>query len=615
MSGRLEPDEGHLDPDRCRYPDGTTPRPALSTKLFTVDDRGVARPIHRHIAEFIAARHLSALIAGGLPAKRIISHITGEDGIVVTELRGLSAWLAAVCKTTRKDLIDRDPTGVGLYGDVHDFSPEEKFALLESLCENVSRLDSYLDAVPAFTGLAVPQVVPAITAILEDSDRSSRRQSYVAFLLLVLALGQRLEGLSEMLTDIVRDHTRRQDVRRSALEAFIRNSADGCSRIGTLKEILAHIHRGKIPDADNELVGTILTHMYPGELAASVVWDYLYERGERNYIGAYFLFWREVPLVEQTPDDHLGELLDGLKERLPDLRPSLGRHSLESLPLELLERGLRACGDEMNAKDLYEWLRIGSGLWRKASRGEAHLKIRSWLELRPSVQKAVIAEGLARCSDSSRVEADAFDVYECLYGSELPLDFGLWSVDRAVALADSSPQVAEHLLRMAVRALRTRAGKGGLSVELLRTRTAGNAALRTKLDQLLSPPPTASHRRDDRRERDFAEDQRRQEAKWLHFVASQERALRENRAPPRLLFELAESYLGSINRQGEGPGAGAVEELLKGDAALASAAMEGLRGTVCRPDVPDVAQILKLRERESNSLPVAPRPGWNGRAR
>ena len=95
---------------------------ALSTKLFKSESTGRFIPVHRHIAEFLGARHLAQQINAGLPAKRVLSLITGGDGIVVTELRGLSAWLATHCQAARDHLVESDPIGVGLYGDISAFS-------------------------------------------------------------------------------------------------------------------------------------------------------------------------------------------------------------------------------------------------------------------------------------------------------------------------------------------------------------------------------------------------------------------------------------------------------------------------------------------------------------
>ena len=114
-------------------------RVALSTRLFTVTrvaggGEDVFIPRHRHVAEFLAGRYLARRIESGLPARRIIALMTGPgDARVVTSLRGLSAWLAVHSDEAREQLIDVDPVGVGLYGDIKAFSTREKELILQSL--------------------------------------------------------------------------------------------------------------------------------------------------------------------------------------------------------------------------------------------------------------------------------------------------------------------------------------------------------------------------------------------------------------------------------------------------------------------------------------------------
>ena len=84
-------------PLRPRTPEPA--RQAVSTKLFRAVAEGRSKPIHRHVAEFLAGRHLARLIDGerrgdrrvrhGVPARRVVALMTGHDGGVVTELRGL----------------------------------------------------------------------------------------------------------------------------------------------------------------------------------------------------------------------------------------------------------------------------------------------------------------------------------------------------------------------------------------------------------------------------------------------------------------------------------------------------------------------------------------------
>ena len=104
----------------CEYENPEYLKAARATKLFTVTD-GRFASIHRHVAEYLAARHLGKIIDGGaesggangLPARRAIALMAGEDGSVISELRGVSGWLAACCPKARRDLISRDAVGVG----------------------------------------------------------------------------------------------------------------------------------------------------------------------------------------------------------------------------------------------------------------------------------------------------------------------------------------------------------------------------------------------------------------------------------------------------------------------------------------------------------------------
>ena len=118
------PDASHPPLDQFPGGDLDLLRRVVGTSLF--ESEGRRTPAHRQVAEFLAARHLAARIADGLPARRVLSLVTGFDGGIVSEFRGLAAWLAAQSTQARAAIIERDPLGVVLYGDVEQFSPHEK---------------------------------------------------------------------------------------------------------------------------------------------------------------------------------------------------------------------------------------------------------------------------------------------------------------------------------------------------------------------------------------------------------------------------------------------------------------------------------------------------------
>ena len=596
---RGQPDEDYPALDQCDYDSPEMLRPARDTKLFKGASNNRFTPIHRHIAEFLGAQHLAKVIKSGLPARRVIALIVGGDGTVVTEMRGLSAWLAAHCKDARAGLIKRDPIGIGLYGDIREFSTDEKRALLESLNCEASRLDSAWGMAAAFGALVMSDMESEIKEVLNNINRDRDHQMFTEFVLDVLAEGGPLPNLSELLLEIVRDDTRWPGVNYAALDAFIRNCPDNPEKTDELKALLVDIQCEKVSDPDNHFLGTLLTQLYPHYLPPSEVWDCLSEKGNPEFFGIYWRFWN-TELLKKSSDEQVVELLDNLQQRLPRLQSALYVRSLDDLPLNLLARGLKVHGDQLDTERLYDWLNVGFAenqdeSWDLAE--EALHEICSWLEQRPEVQKAVILEGLFRCPEDL-FWWHATNVQKRLYEACLPPDFGLWCLNQAVVIADAKPRVAEYLLEWAVRTYTDRSNNEGLSLEVLQEHTQRNETLKSYLDQRL-PPPSIPPQQQEWQEQDrrFAEELQRKEKKRLAYIRSNEVALRENRAAPDLLDQMAYKYFGRFFRRGGDAGLKAIEKWLQGDRDLIDATLQGLQGVINREDVPDIDEILGLRER------------------
>ena len=591
---RGQADEGYPDLDQYGYDSPEMLRHALATKLFRGVSNNRFAPVHRHIAEFLGARYLAEIIKSGLPARRVIALIEGEDGTVVTEMRGLSAWLAALCKDARADLIERDPIGVGLYGDIREFSIDNKRALLKALHREGVRLGSVFPNVMAFSVLTTSDMEPALKTVLDDSNRDQNHQIFTRFVLEVLRGGASLPSLYDILLKIVRDDTWPPDINTLALDVFIHNYSDSQDKTNELKALLADIYAKRVSDPKDELLGTLLIQFYPQELPPSEVWDYLSETGDRLFFGRYYLFW-QARLIGKSSDEQVAELLDDLAERLPTLRPALMSHPSRYLPIRLLARGLKAHGDQIDKERLYNWLEVveSPGVdesWD--SDKNAVGEIRSWLEQRPDVQKDIFLEGLSRCSESDKFRWQASNIYKHLYGADLPPDFGLWCLKQAVSMADTQPHVAELLLEWAWGAHVDQKSNEDLSLEILKEHTRKNETLKAYLDQLPAPSAISPQEQEwQEQARTFTEKRRQREEQWLEYVRSNEVPLRENRADPDLLHKIAKVYFSDDD------GSKAIEERLRGDRDLIDAALKGLRGTVDREDVPDIDEILDLRER------------------
>ncbi len=616
--------------NRCDYGHPEYLKVALSTKLFKApreESAGRFAPVHRQIAEFLGARHLCRIICGGsnqvfrsgVPARRVIALLTGEDGMVVSELRGVSAWLAAHCVKARRELIMRDPAGVGLFGDIQGFSLDEKSNLLAALKQQIAGLENIYHAAPAFAGLATTDMEPVLREILEDSNTAKKYQEYVDFVLCILGYGDQLPGLSDVLFEIVRDNNRSPWVNRSALIAFMHNCPES-DKTGKLQLLLDEIETGNLSDSDNEMLGKALTHLYPERLPPSKIWDYLRESARHIGNGMYDRFWQD-DLLERSSDDQVAELLDSLVDRLPGLYTAIKSRQAGDVVMDLLLRGLKTHGDTISLERLYEWLGIGSTDFEHLLRdmSNSRFDIRAWLEQRPDVCKAIILEGLNRCSDSDNFWSHAFGVQGRLYHASMPPDYGLWCLDQAVVLADTKPRIAEYLWEQAMDAHRSERNNEGLSLELLKQHARKNKVFKASLDVWLStqsvrmetpegsggaiePDLTVDwqfHGRQKElpeRYRKAIEQRQQKEREWLDYIRSNEVALRENRAEPSLLYRMARIYFGLFFDFKSGEGPKAVKEKLQGDPDLADAVLLGLRGTVDREDIPNVDDILRHYE-------------------
>ncbi|MCY3776707.1 MAG: hypothetical protein OXH11_12080, partial [Candidatus Aminicenantes bacterium] len=438
----------------------------------------------------------------------------------------------------------------------------------------------------------------AIGQILRSTDREQEHQSFVGFLLDVLLQGPILPGLADVLFAIVSDGQWWSDVNALALRAFLHHCPDGAEKTNRLETLLADVHAGVIPDPKEELRGILLSSLFPRNVLPSEVWRYLVATEDtQKVIGSCWEFWfQRIP--DESSDEEVIELLDGLRQCLSDMRPGLERWYVRQTPMRLLARALDFRGDAIDAGRLYDWLSAGAvavpaGGWEH-EHDQAARAVRLWLESRPDVQKAVLMEGLRRCPASVEFSRQGFDVRNCLYGARRPPDHGLWCLGQAVAIADTRLQVAEYLLCEAFRALKDADGNAGLSLGVVAAHVRQNEKLRPVWD-LMSSPPGWSEERAERRS--YEEKQQQREDEWLAQVRSEVVALKENRAAPVMLFQMARAFFGDfVSFHAEG-GPKGVEKLLRGDPDLTRAALAGLKGAMDRPDVPTLEEILDLRKR------------------
>ena len=581
----------YLSPDRCEYERPEYLVAALSTKLLKSDSEGHFVPVHRQIAEFLSARHMTSVVNNGLPIRWVIALVAGGDGMIVSELRGLSAWLAGLCEVARRDLIDRDPIGIGLYGDISKFSVDEKFELLESIRNEWTKTDTMVRSeVSAFAALVTPDMESTIKNVLDNTSREMEHQLLTEFVLRVLTHSDRAFDLSNSLYSMIRDETRWPRVRKWALNTFIRCETD---EKGTdiLKSLLNEIHDGKLTDHDRELIGTLLTRLYPRDLPPSEVWCFLADSGA-GVNGNYRDFWQD-DMMKKSTDDQIVELLDSLSTQIEALYPAIEYHNLYSLPIQLLARGLKIRGDDIETDRLYDWLGVACDGSHRRVQGvkNAYMAIRTWLAQRPEIQKAVVLESLTRYDEEEERRHHTFIVGDRLYNTKPP-KLAVWCLQQAAAKKNVNPRVAGYLLETAILEFRNANDETGLTRSMLDEFARTHESFRIRMDQLLAPLPIEEMylEEETKAESEYPES----EEKWVQKVRESETALRGNIAEPALLFEIAQIYFDySIDFRGL-DGREKIQDRLRSNQSLTDAAIQGLIDTVIRSDVPEVNTVLDL---------------------
>ena len=576
-------DGDYLSPDQCAW-DRDTCRHALSTKLFTGEtETRRFTPVHRHLAEYIAARHIQRLITNGkeLPWRRVLSLITGEDGAVVTQFRGLSAWLAALCPDARADLIERDPIGVVSYGDVRSFTPEEKRTLLVSLSREDERLRS-----ATWTRAAVGALVTEdMESVLRNSLTSpSTKPYFTALVLHALTHGTPLPGLADLLFDMVYRGHRQLQLPCLMLDAFTHNCSDS-TRDDKLERLLADLKSGRITDWNNELLGTVLTELYPRRIAAPEIWKYLSTTAQRYASGPFHHFWR-CHLVENASD--VAALLDAFVSRRHKLKQAVESQFLHDVPLKLLARGIEECGDTPDPARLCDWLTVDMFPDLRGDSTDSVRRIGSWLQRHPDILKAVIAEVARRPLDSMDTGQSWVD--HIRYGAEFPSDYGLWCLQQAVSSDDIS--WTRHFLHSCCRSLAYQVHDRGLPLELLFERTQGSPRLRKELDGLLRCPVYFPDGLEERRR--SREERKRNHVRWIAYVRSHKADLRRGECTVDILYQVGKAYFGSLIEASGASPQERIRNLFRNEQSLIDAALAGLRNTIGRVDVPAPAEIIGL---------------------
>ncbi|MDE0508450.1 MAG: hypothetical protein OXI17_07415, partial [Gammaproteobacteria bacterium] len=606
-------DDDYIDLNEFTGFDRALQLESLKTRLFEAPNSEFAIPIHRQVAEFLGARYLADLVNEGLPVRRILTLMSGYDGIVVTEMRGLCAWLATLCRKSREEIIVRDPLGTVLYGDVAGFPPQDKERIIREL-EKVSEKDRWflgtikLDS--RIGDLVSAELATTVLEILQNPIRDVERQSLTLFMVKTLCYAQPLEGIAPALMQVIRDKTRWPSIRVNAVDAFLRQREDREQALGELKSLMWEVYANQVPDPDDQLLACLLEVTYPEALPGTEVLDYLRAPKSSQYLD-YRMFWTlTLPSPERSSWRKKAELLDRLNEQYTALESEERQSGMQSeitteVPFILLDEVLSECSvtDELEPERLFGWLgvagRLGDHDFEWGILHERKQRVQSWLGQRPGLWMTLFKIGLERCKQACRksdhTELDYAEFRQLMYmeedrrllGGRPPAEFAEWCLEEAI---NSDHAVAAQWL---VRRLADEIEYGRISKELIVSSLQGNDSLMTALQNQLQLHERYRTQRETRNRKEKNEE-KRGNSNWQNAVRDRQTELIENRAPMQWLHKLAVAYFGGYHGMTNYSPHERLNNLLGQNSEWVETVLTGFRATVYRNNLPTVDRVIEL---------------------
>lgn len=404
-------------------------RAVLRTHLFTGDALGHSVPVHRTVAEYLGARCLAQRMQEHLPANRILALLQGHDGGVVPELRGLHAWLAVLAHASvRASLIDHDPLGLVLHGDVLKFSTQEKLHLLQALQQEATRYAHFRSqnwASRPFGALATHDMQEHFRAWLQSPDRSATHQAVLDCVLDAMEHGQAMPALMPELESVVRDKTFWPGLRRSAVHALCA-AAKALNDWSTPKRLLEALHARQIEDEHHGLVGVLLKQLYPSQIPADTLWKYC-TCDALAHDSQQWEFWHYL-VPRYAPEQDLPALADALVHAELRMKSNGDDYTLAELVGSLLVALTSRFGTQEDTPRLYGWLNLAMGPYRDNNlQPDTRKQLAKWFAEHPVVYKQVYEYGIGQMQqDPQQVRLGLYEIECLLCEAEPPSDSADW---------------------------------------------------------------------------------------------------------------------------------------------------------------------------------------------
>jgi len=607
-------------------------RRALATKLFTAQSPGRFVPVHLHVAEYVGARFLRNVVEGrtsgqgaGLPSERVLALLTGHDGGIVSGLRGLAAWLAALCGEARHALASADPIGVLAHGDAGGFGVDDLAGLIRALEGKDRWLLRQAWSAPALGSMIRPSTIEMLRAHVAEDDRNDSRQAVVDLLLRGIPhaasapwtaperFPTTLRSFIRELLLLVRDPTWWPRVRHAGLAAALHVVERSGKGNEFVDELLAEIKEGRVHDPDNELRGRLLTAWYPDRVPPERIWDYVPETANRRLIGHDYAFWCEK-VEKNTRSADLPVLLDGLFAGSSQLLAVLHEHQIEDLVDRMLMRALNVGEEAISASRLSKWIELAVRMETPGGerRNTAERKrLRSWFGEHPAICRACLLDFLERNAQTTHLVFYAREYLCKLFDDSPPPGFAAWCLDQAIGLASSHAPAARLLLEWAV-SLRCTKPHFARWVARAGARLQDLPELRDRLTSLAEPPDSMVDQagtaltEQDKKATAARERRRREEQQFVAHVRERASDLAASSCKPDLLDRLARTYFGFDSDNMSTDPVASLRKLLDSDERLVAATLSGFKRALERDDLPDLDEIVRLDSEGKRSLFALP---------
>lgn len=559
----------------------------IKTRLFKPDAEDLLVPVHRIVAEFLAARWLSQKLDGKLSERRLFQLLQFNGG-VPSALRGLHAWLGFFSPKVRDRCIDADPYGFLRYSETRALGAQSARQLLNALTK-LADDDPYFRSedwnVRAVEGLARPELKAEIVGLITSQQRHVQLSALILESLAGSALAN--EILPELMA-LIKDASAPYVERSEASEALAKSGL-----VNDWQAVIGELLAQKKHDSWRLAVETI-GDIGPAQFSAEIIADALValnglnesERREARVTGA------DYKLVARTPIELGKSVLDCIANRIAEKPRARHWHPGRSMT-SVIERLLASVigSGPIAPSRFWSWVRHLEG--RLSYQDEQKSKVRDYLladdTLRHEVQRLVLYDDTI---DGGPWMAIVHELSRAISGLALSIDDAAFFLEEIA----ETPQPTVHQLALWEDLVRATWRRGNVDEKLqaaIDSSIQRHQGLGAAFETITQPPPRDYEAEERKRQQQY---EAKRKAKFQAHRAQFKKDLSAIASGKHIgaLNSLARGYLARYSDlpSDSDPHARLVEWVGE---EVAEAAFQGFVAALQREDLPDLGKICSIR--------------------